>query len=162
MKTPVIAALAALAFAGAPAHAAEIPLTTQMQVLCLPYAEGRRPLEDVIALAQRTGYPERLNRGVFTDLSGPAGRLHYAQMLDGRRSCEFERPLSAYQQVVADFRVWLGRVSGGPWTAPEPEGPDVEGERAMGWTGARANVEITEDFNADDQIVLFVIARSRP
>jgi len=162
MKSPVIAALAALTALAAPARAAEIPLTAQMQVLCLPFAEGRRPLEEVIALAQRTGYPERVTRGVFTDLSGPAGRMHYAQMLDGRRSCEFERPVSAYRQLVADFRVWLGRVSGGPWTAPEPEGPDVEGQRGIGWTGARANVEITEDYNAEDEIVLFIIARSRP
>jgi hypothetical protein len=162
MRTTAVAALVAISALAAPAMAAEMPLTTQMQVLCLPFAEGRRPLEDVIALAQRTGYPTRVTKGVFTDLSGSAGRLHYALMLDGRRSCSFERPQSAYRQIVADFKVWLGRVSGGPWVAPEPEGPDVEGERAMGWTGARASVEITEDYNAEDQIVLFVGARSKP
>src|SRR3990167_348192 len=162
MKTYCIAAALGLTLAAAPARAAEIPLTTQMQVLCLPFAEGRRPLEDVIALAQRTGYPERVNRGVFTNLSGPAGRMRYALMLDGKRSCQFERPVSAYRQVVADFKVWLGRAWGGPWPAPEPEGPDAEGRRAMGWIGARANVEITEDYNDDDQIVLVIIARSRP
>ncbi|MES2034743.1 MAG: hypothetical protein V4466_11245 [Pseudomonadota bacterium] len=161
MKASTIVLVAALSLAGAPARAAELPLTTQLQALCLPFVEGRRPLEDVIALAQRTGYPNRETSGVFHELSGPAGRLGYAAMADGRRSCDFERPQGAYRQVLADLKVWISRVPGGPWTATTPEGPDVAGKRVAGWTGAAAVVGVTEDFNADGDLVLMVEARSK-
>lgn len=162
MKTLALALAAALFCFTPAARAAELPLTTQVQALCLAFVEGRRPLEDVIALAQRTGYPNRTTRGVFTDLSGPAGKLGYAAMADGRRSCDFERPRAAYRQVLTDMKAWVGRLPGGPWTLSTPEGPDVDGKRVIGWTGAAAVVEVTEDFNADDELVLIVSARSKP
>lgn len=162
MKLSTALTAAAILLSAGSTQAAGLPLTVQMQVVCLPFVEGRRPLEDLIALAQRTGYPNRVNDGVFTRLSGPAGRLTYGQMLDGRRNCDFERPQGAYRQLVADFKAWTGRAPGGPWVQTGPEGPEVDGERGVSWIGAGAVVEITEDYDAEDRLTLFVIARSKP
>lgn len=162
MIRPVLYALAAMAATTPAAEAAESPLTAQVQSICLPFVQGRNPVDATVTLARQSGYRTLKVDGVFTTLTGPTGKLLISNLLDGSRACGFERPVSTYRTVVADFKAWIPAAPGGPYRPAGTEGPDVEGQRYMGWRSGRVRIEISENYDENDELILVIDASSRP
>lgn len=140
------------------AHA-DMPLAARFTALCPMYVQGRSTADEVAHTAAIMGYTERTDDGGHTHLKGPSGEIELSQV-NGRR-CTFMRPTTEYGSLITEFTGWANQASSGPYTFKN-EGADVDGQRGVVWTGPSFNVQITETFDDDDNLVLAVEAIKRP